>query len=68
MEVTINTGTLNDKGVGIELVVLKSAKTMKSTLHEVKEMDLIATEGSKMRFSLDYKLNLSGTIVCFRMF
>ena len=69
MEVTINTKALNDKGVGIELVVLKKCKNNEDTLHEVKEMDLIATEGSKMRFSLDYKLNLSGTIkYAFRMF
>lgn len=67
--VSLDTKNLANKGIGVELVVLKKNKHNEDVLHEVKEMELTGTEGSKMHFSLDYRLNRAGTIkYAFRMF
>jgi starch phosphorylase len=69
LEVVLDTKDLNDKGIGVELVVLKKNKHHEDILHEVKEMNLASVDGSKMYFNLEYKLNLAGTIkYAFRMF
>ena len=67
--VSLDTKNLANKGIGVELVVLKKNRHNEDVLHEVKEMELTGTEGSKMHFSLDYRLNRAGTIkYAFRMF
>lgn len=69
LEVVIDTKGLNDKGIGIELVVVKKDKNNKDLLHDVEELNLVRTEGSKMYFSMDYQMNLSGSFkYAFRMF
>jgi len=69
LEVVIDTKGLNDKGIGIELVVVKKDKNNKDLLHDVEELNLVRTDGSKMYFSMDYQMNLSGSFkYAFRMF
>lgn len=69
LEVVIDTKELNDKGIGIELVVVKKDKNNKDLLHDVEELNLVRTEGSKMYFSMDYQMNLAGSFkYAFRMF
>ena len=69
LEVTIDTKGLNDKGVGVELVVVRKDKNNKDLLHDVEELNLVHTEGSKLYFSIDYQMNLAGSFkYAFRMF
>lgn len=69
LEVIIDTKGLNDKGIGIELVVVKKDKNNKDLLHDVEELNLVHTEGSKMYFSLEYQMNQAGSFkYAFRMF
>ncbi len=69
LEVVIDTKELNDKGIGIELVVVKKDKNNKDLLHDVEELNLVRTDGSKMYFSMDYQMNLAGSFkYAFRMF
>jgi glycogen phosphorylase len=69
LEVVIDTKGLNDKGIGIELVVVKKDKNNKELLHDVEELNLIRTEESSMYFSIDYQMNLAGSFkYAFRMF
>lgn len=69
LEVVIDTKGLNDKGIGIELVVVKKDKNNKDLLHDVEELNLVRTDGSKMYFSMDYQMNLAGSFkYAFRMF
>ncbi len=69
LEVVIDTKGLNDKGIGVELVVVKKDKNNKDLLHDVEELNLVRTEGSKMYFGMDYQMNLAGSFkYAFRMF
>lgn len=69
LEVVIDTKGLNDKGIGVELVVVKKDKNNKDLLHDVEELNLVRTDGSKMYFSMDYQMNLAGSFkYAFRMF
>lgn len=69
LEVVIDTKGLNDKGIGVELVVVRKDKNNKDLLHDVEELNLVHTEGSKMFFNIDYQMNLAGSFkYAFRMF
>lgn len=69
LEVVIDTKGLNDKGIGVELVVVRKDKNNKDLLHDVEELNLVHTEGSKMFFKIDYQMNLAGSFkYAFRMF
>ena len=69
LEVVIDTKGLNDKGIGVELVMVKKDKNNKDLLHDVEELNLVRTDGSKMYFSMDYQMNLAGSFkYAFRMF
>lgn len=69
LEVVIDTKNLNDKGIGLELVVTRMSQNNKEQLYDVEEMKLVRTEGSKMYFSLDYIMNRAGSFrYAFRMF
>lgn len=69
LEVIIGTKDLNDKGIGIELVVTKQDKNNKEMLYDVEELKLMRTEGSLMYFNLDYQMNRAGSFkYAFRMF
>lgn len=69
IEVTLNTNNLNDKGIGVELVVTYIDDNNKTMLADVEELKLVQTEGTKLKFELTYKLNRAGTFrYAFRMF
>jgi starch phosphorylase len=69
LEVVIDTKELNDKGVGVELVVTRKSQQNTEQLYDVEEMNLVRTEGSRMFFSMDYVMNRSGNFrYAFRMF
>ncbi len=69
LEVVIDTKELNDKGLGIELVVTRMSQNNIEQLYDVEEMQLVRTEGSRMYFSMDYIMNRAGNFrYAFRMF
>ena len=69
LEVVIDTKNLNDKGIGVELVVIRLSEHNTEQLYDVEEMQLIRTEGSRMFFSMDYVMNRAGNFrYAFRMF
>ncbi len=69
IKIEIDTKDLDDKGIGMELVITKLDKNNKDSLYDIEEMELIKTDGSKLLFGVDYKLNLAGSFkYAFRMF
>jgi starch phosphorylase len=69
LEVIIGTRDLNDKGIGVELVITKQDKNNKEMLYDVEELQLVRTEGSLMFFNIDYQMNRAGSFkYAFRMF
>jgi len=69
LNVVIDVNGLNEKGIGIELVVTKYGKNNKELLSDVEELKLVKTEGSKLFFNIDYQMNNAGTFkYSFRMF
>jgi len=69
LEVVLGIGSLNDKGIGAELVITKKDKNNNDMLYDVEELQLVRTEGNAMYFELDYQLNRAGSFrYAFRMF
>lgn len=69
LAVTLDTKDLNDRGLGVELVAIRTNSQNKDSLYEVQELDLVKTEGSRMRFETDYQLDYAGALkFAFRMF
>lgn len=65
----IDTKGLNDKGIGVELVVVRLNSKHEERLYEIQELKLVQAEGSIMRFETDYQLNYAGALnFAFRMF
>ncbi len=69
LKVVLDTKDLNDKGIGVELVVTYTDDNNKTMLADVEELQLVKSEGSKLIYGLEYKLNRAGTFkYAFRMF
>lgn len=69
MNIVIDVKNINDKGIGIELVVTKMDQNQKYKLYDVEEFKLVKADGSTLYYALDYRLNMSGTFKFgFRMF
>jgi starch phosphorylase len=69
LKVVLDTKDLNDKGIGVELVVTYTDDNNKTMLADVEELQLVKAEGSKLIYGLEYKLNRAGTFkYAFRMF
>ena len=67
--VDVDTKDLNDKGIGVELVITYKDEKGKDRVQEVCEFDMVKAEGSKLSFELIHKLNQSGEFrYGFRMF
>lgn len=65
----VDTKGLVDNGIGIELVITYKNDQGIEHIDEVKEFNLVKTEGTKLHFSLDYLLRRSGQFrYGFRMF
>ncbi len=57
---TIDVHDLNDRGIGIELVAVRTSTHNNDKLYNVKELQLVKTDGSKMYFSTQYQLDYAG--------
>ncbi len=69
LKVILDTKDLNDKGIGVELVVTYTDDNNKTMLADVEELQLIKATGSNLIFGLNYKLNRAGSFkYAFRMF
>ncbi len=69
LNVILDVKDLDNKGVGVELVVTKSGTNNKETLYDVEELKLVKTEGTILYFNIDYQMNLAGSFkYAFRMF
>lgn len=61
INIAIDVNGINDKGIGIELVVTKLGNNNVDMLYGVEELKLIKSEGTKLFFNLEYQLNMAGT-------
>jgi len=69
INIVIDENGLNDNGIGLELVLTKTGKNNKDNLYDVEELKLVKTEGSKLYYNINYKLNMAGPFhYAFRMF
>jgi len=69
LNVVLDVKDLNDKGIGVELVVTKFGADNKDVLYDVEELKLVKSEGSKLYFNIDYQMNRAGSFkYAFRMF
>ena len=69
LSVEIDTHELNDKGLGVELVAVRTSLHNNDKLYEVEELKLVRTEGSHMFFETTYQLDYAGDLKFgFRMF
>ena len=69
MAVEIDTKGLNDNGIGVELVAVRTSTHNNDKLYEVEELKLVKAEGSRMRFETEYLLDYAGGLKFgFRMF
>ena len=51
---------LNDKGIGVELVALRTSTHNNEKLYEVKPLELVKTKGSHLFFETEYQLAYAG--------
>lgn len=69
LEVELNTNGLNDKGIGVELVITKQDAHNANTLYEVQELDLVKADGDSLKYALNFQMNRAGSFkYAFRMF
>lgn len=69
LAVEIDTHDLNDKGIGIELVAVRTSKHNNDKLYEVEELKLVKADGSHLRYETKYQLDYAGGLkFAFRMF
>lgn len=69
LAVTVDTKDLQDKGIGVELVAVRTNKQNEDKLYEVQELQLVKTEGGRMSFETEYQLDYAGALkFAFRMF
>ncbi len=58
--VELDTKGLNDNGLGIELVAIRTSTHNNDKLYEVQQLELVKTEGSHLFFETDYRLDYAG--------
>lgn len=69
INIVIDTKSIDDKGIGIELVATKLGKNNVDILYNVEELKVVKTEGTKLFFNIEKRLNMAGTFKYgFRMF
>lgn len=69
INIVIDVHAINDKGLGIELVTTRQDKNNVDSLYSVEELKLVKTEGTKMYFNIEKRLNMAGSFKYgFRMF
>ncbi len=69
LRVEIDVHNLNDTGIGIELVAVRTSMHNNDKLYNVVPFELKEVKGSRMTFEVDYKLNYAGGMkFCLRMY
>ena len=58
--VELDTKGLNDKGIGIELVAVRTSTHNNDKLFEVKPLELVQAKGSRLFFETEYQLAYAG--------
>ena len=58
--VELDTKGLNDKGIGVELVAIRTSTHNNDKLYDVKQLNLVKAEGSHLFFELAYRLDYAG--------
>ena len=58
--VELDTKSLNDKGLGVELVAIRTSLHNNDKLYEVEPLKLVKSEGSVLRFETTYQLDYAG--------
>lgn len=58
--VELDTKGLNDNGLGVELVAIRTSTHNNDKLYEVQQLELVKTEGSHLFFEADYRLDYAG--------
>ena len=69
VNVELDTHSLNDKGLGVEMVVMRTSIHNNDKLYEVVPLNLKKVEGSRMLFETEHQLNYAGGMkFAFRMY
>jgi starch phosphorylase len=58
--VELDTKDLNDKGLGIDLVAIRTSTHNNDKLYEVEPLQLVKAEGSHLFFEMNYQLDYAG--------
>jgi starch phosphorylase len=58
--VELDTKGLNDKGIGVELVAIRTSTHNNDKLYEVEPLKLVKSEGSHLFFENTYQLDYAG--------
>ena len=58
--VELDTKGLNDKGIGVELVAVRTSTHNNDKLFEVKPLELVQAKGSRLFFETEYQLSYAG--------
>ncbi len=67
--VELDTKGLNDKGIGVELVAVRTSTHNNDKLYEVEPLKLVKSEGSHLYFENIYQLDYAGGMkFCLRMY
>ena len=62
IEVVLDTHDLNDKGLGIDLVAVRTSQHNNDKLYDVRPLELVASEGSRLTFAIEYRLDYAGAM------
>ncbi len=69
LQVDLDVHDLNDKGIGLELVAVRTSMHNNDKLYDVVPLNLTKVNGSRLTYEADYKLNYAGGMkFCVRMF
>ena len=69
VEVVLDTKDLNDKGLGVELVAVRSGMHNNDHLYSVQELPMVKAEGSILTFAKEFTLDYAGHLKFgFRLF
>ena len=60
IQVELDTKGLNDKGIGVELVAIRTSTHNNDKLYEVEPLQLVKSEGSHLFFETTYQLDYAG--------
>jgi starch phosphorylase len=58
--VELDTKGLNDKGLGVELVAIRTSTHNNDKLYEVEPLQLVKVEGSHLFYEITYQLDYAG--------